>query len=362
MVLDIIKLSSKYAIVRTKSMRCPSAPVGLERIDLSEAIIDAAASAICVLDPVGRIIRWNRAAAALTGLPADRILGNSFEETLLFPADIDKWKLELGRISAVSVPRHLETRWRTHDGSACSVTCSSSVIRDSADEAGYVVCTVIDSLSREFMKDRSEELHVLSSVLHDTISQDLVALSFSIGGLETNIGGFETMANGLRPQTGTASALDLIDRCCRHIRVLGYMLAPPLLCEATLEASIERFTGYVREETGVTFVLDVDPVSDSVSPYAQLLIFTVVQAWTVRGMRSGAGSKVTIRLRNQGARTVLELEMVRPEPADRALLPGGPLDAGWSAIRERARAFGGEFDTAADEPRVFARLSLPVAG
>jgi PAS domain S-box-containing protein len=333
-------------------MQGSSPPVGQERTDLSEAVIDAAASAICVLDPTGRIVRWNRAAAALTGLPAQGILGTSFDEILLFPGDFEKWALEFSRIKADSKPRHFEIRWRTRDGPALSLTCSCSVIRDPVDDAGYVVCTVIDSLSRDFMTDRTAEMHVLSRVLHDTVSQDLVALSFNVGSLQG-------VANGAIRRTEMASALELIDRCCRHIRVLSYMLAPPLLSEATLEASIERFTGYVREETGLAVVLDIDPVSDSVSPEAQLLIFTIVQAWIVRGMRSASRSNPTVRLRNHAAWTVLELEMVRLEPAVPALAPVFPPDAGWSVIRERARAFGGEFEITADSTRVRARISLP---
>jgi PAS domain S-box-containing protein len=335
-------------------MQSSSAPVGQERTDLSEAVIDAAASAICVLDREGRIVRWNRAAAALTGTPAAGILGNSFEEILLFPGDVEKWKLEFGRITAESTARHFEIRWRTRDGSALSLTCSCSVIRDPMDGAGYVVCTVIDSLSRDFMTDRTAELQILSQVLHDTISQDLVALSFSVGGLHG-------MPNGAPRQIETVSALDLIDRCCRHIRVLSYMLAPPLLSEATLEASIERFTGYVREETGLAVVLDIDPVSDSVSPEAQLLMFTVVQAWIVRGMRSAPGSNLTVRLRSHAAWTVLELEMVRTVSAVPVVPPAFPPDAGWSVIRERARAFGGEFEITTDSTRVQARISLPAS-
>ena len=215
-----------------------------------------------------------------------------------------------------------------------------------------VVCTVIDSFSHEFMKDRTVELHALSRMLHDTISQDLVALAFNVGNLQT-------MAIGLPPQPETAAALELIDRCCRDIRVLSCMLAPPLLSEATLEAAIEQFTGYVREETGLTVVLDIDPVSDTVSPEAQLLLLTAVQEWTVRGIRSNPKSNLTVRLRNHDARTVLELEMVRVAPQVPVLPPVLPPDAGWSVIRERARALGGEFDITTDATRVRARISLP---
>lgn len=331
-----------------------SARVGQERTDLSEAVIDAVASAICVLDRAGRIVRWNRAAAALTGTPAAGILGINFEEILLFPGDVEKWKVEFGRITAEPTPRHFEIRWKTRNGSALSLTCSGSLIRDPVDDASYIVCTVIDSLSRDFMTDRTAELQILSRVLHDTISQDLVALSFNIGGLQS-------AANGAPRQFETAPALDLIDSCCRHIRVLSYMLAPPLLSEATLEASIERFAGYVREETGLAVVLDIDPVSDSAPPEAQLLLFTVVQAWIVRGIRSASGSNLTVRLRSHAAWMVLELEMLRVAFAVPLLTPAFAPDAGWSVIRERARSLGGEFEISTDSARVRARISLPLS-
>jgi|SRR5579863_1741532 len=340
-------------------MQGSSEPVGQERTDLSEAVIDATAAAICVLDTAGRIVRWNRAAEALTGLSAERIRGHVFEEVLLFPGDFDKWKLEFSRISTASAPRRFEIRWRAHNGRALSLACSCSVVRElgdsgSAKDAGYVVCTVIDSLSRDFMTDRTVELQALSSVLHDTIAQDLVALSFNVG----NLG---SMADGPLRQTATAAALELIDRCCRDIRVLSYMLAPNLLSDATLEASIERFTGYVREETGLTVTLDIDPVFETVSREAQLLLFTAVQVWTVRGIRSNPKTNLTVRLRNQDAWTVLELEMLPLESAVPVLQPVSPPDGGWSVIRERARALGGEFGITADPSRVRVRISLPAS-
>jgi PAS domain S-box-containing protein len=200
-------------------MDVPSALVWRQRTDLSEAVIDASSSAICVLDQAGHIVRWNRAAAALSGISAKGILGKTFEETLLIPEDIDKWRLEFSRMTVDSAPRHFEIRWKTQDGPALSLIFSCSVTRDPANDTAYAVCTMVDSLSQKFMKDRTAELHALSRVLHDTISQDLVALSFHVGNLH------ETADSELR-RTETASALDLIDRCCRHIRVLSYMLAP----------------------------------------------------------------------------------------------------------------------------------------
>ena len=259
--------------------------------------------------------------------------GQLFLDMLPIPSEIDDWKREFDRSLTGLAPRQFESRWRSHDGAFLPLTCSCSVIRNSPGEAPYIVCTVADSLSHALIKDRMAELRDISRFIHNTITQDLVALSFNVNERET-------------------TALTLVDRCCRDIRVISCMLAPPLLSETTLEESIELYAGYVREEAGLPVVVDVDPVSGTVSPEAQALFFVAVQKWLARGILSRSRPEISVRLRNRGLGTVLELEMAPPAPAVSV--------SGWAIIRERARALGGEVDIAGDSTRVSAKLSLPV--
>ena len=69
-----------------------------EKADLSGAILDGLGTPVCVVDGEGRVIRWNHAAAALTGISSERICGHGFPETLLLPSDFDDWRRELERI------------------------------------------------------------------------------------------------------------------------------------------------------------------------------------------------------------------------------------------------------------------------
>ena len=184
------------------------------------------------------------------------------------------------------------------------------------------------------MKERTAELRDISIFIHDTIAQDLVALSFTVH------------------ESGPA-ALELIDRCCHNIRVLSCMLASPLLPETPLEEAIELYVLYVGEETGLAVSLDIDPVSSTILPEGQLLFFAAIQACLGRAMRSRFKPRIAIRLRNPGSATVLELEVFSAV---------SKLDflGGWAAIRERARTLGGEFGVVGDSTRVSAKLSLPV--
>jgi PAS domain S-box-containing protein len=325
---------------------------GSPRTDLSEAIVDAVGSAVLVIDSEGYAIRWNPAAAALTGISADRIQGQVFQQILLFPDDINRWNGEISRILAGFSPRHFETRWKSQDGSPLSLTAFCSAIRAPAGHVQYVVCNVIGNLSRELMTDRTAEFRDMARFLHDTISQDLVALSYNVSYLETT-----ALDQPARSHTG--SALDLIDRCCRFIRVMTFMLAPPSPPETTLEASIEQYVDYVRQETGLTVITGGDPVPVTVSIAAQSLLFAAVQKWVAEGVRTRGKPAISIRLRNRGAGTVLEMERFVVASAAHTEPRSRPHHTGWTLIRERTRALGGKFDIAGDTTRVFARISLP---
>lgn len=320
------------------------APAIKKQTDLSAAIIDAIGSAIVAIDRDCYVIRWNSSAAVLTGISADEIRGLSFEDTVLHAEDRDRWKREFDRISAGEAPAVFECRWKTHNSSFVPLTCSLSLIRDSAQEVECVLCTATRSLSGDFMTDRAAELSDISHFLHDTVSQDLVAIAFHLNQLENT-------ARGRPWESDVDSAVRLIDRCCRDFRIVSYMLAPPLLLESTLETSIEMLAAFAREEVGFGIALDLDPVPNTVSSEAQLLLFAAAQAWFGRAMRARTKPALSIRLRNSPSETVLELEMVPPGRETSR--------TGWAVISERARALGGRFTIGGDSTRTTARLSLP---
>jgi PAS domain S-box-containing protein len=319
---------------------------------LSELALDVAAAAICVVDPDGRIARWNQAAAALTGISSDRIKGHIFHSILLFPDDIDRWKYELARISAGSGQRHFETRWKTHDGSPLPLAVSCSAIRNSGGNVRYIVCTVTDSLSPALMTDGIAESRDMARFLHDTISQDLIALSYNVNYLET-------MAVNQPARSHAGSALDLVDRSCRFIRAMSFMLAPPSPPETSLEESIRQYVDYVCEETGLRATACIDPVPVTVPLEVQSLFFAAVQKWIAQGISARGKPAISVHLGNCGAGMVLEMETVSLVSAPSVEARQRSPNTGWALIRERTRALGGEFSIAGDSTRIVARISLP---
>ncbi len=294
-----------------------------------EGILDAIPSPIFVLDLEGHVLQWNRAIALLTGVSREEIVGRRFANQLLFPENIEEWEREFQRILDSKLPVRARYRWRLGADRSLALTWSSSAIRDS----GRVVSTIIAD-----PEEGATERRDVSRFLHDTISQDLVALSFTISKLQSQIDG--------------ADAHNLIDRCCRDIRLISYMIAPPSAGEAGLGAAIEWYTEYL-EEAGIGTDVEFAPgVDESLSLEATDLFLTAIQEWTGRMIRKRLRARLFIGLHTNDSGVVLELKSVVDHK----------MAAGWTTFRERVRTLGGLFEVTAGPAEVMARLTLPGLG
>lgn len=314
-------------------------------IDLAEAMIDAARSPIMAVDVTGRVMRWNRAAATLTGVSADAIRGRMFSEIVVWPEDRDRWQLEFDRILSGKKPILFEIRWKKNQDGFTPLTCSCSAAHDREGGLRYVVCSAEENVSQGAMSERIAEFHDVARYMHDTITQDLVALSFQLTMLEEGSAEFP-----LREEL--QDSVRLIDRCCRHMRVISSLLAAPSLDGITLEAGIEQLVAFIGSDAGLAVSLDLDPVGSEVGAEAQLLMFAAVKAWLSRSVWSRKQPRMSIQLRSpHSGGAVLTIET--------SPLAVRVSTEGWSILRERAKALGGEFSIAGDADHIVARMSFP---
>jgi PAS domain S-box-containing protein len=329
-----------------------TAELVLESPTLADAIVDATGAALVVLDAGGKVVRWNGAAAAITGFPEQEMIGQSLAKTVLSEEEALRWNEEVSRIQEGSPPLIREYRWKLRDGSARVFGCSNSIIcGGKTGGIAYVVCTVTNaasaSVSAQIMRERTMERRDISRYLHSTISQNLVALSFSVSRLQA-----ETRGAAL---AGSAShVMDLIDRCCRDVRVVSYMLAPPFTSESSLDALIESYADYLRDEVGLAIHLETVPMPEQVSPEVLSLLFAAVQEWTARAIRKSPQAQLAIRLgtaRRAEGRDQIVLEL---ESTPGALETG----AGWAIFRERVQALGGRFEVEPCPARGLVRMTV----
>jgi signal transduction histidine kinase len=335
---------------------------------LPELILDATSAPIFAVDRNNSIIIWNYSLTVLTGISSDWALGRSFPDTFLSPDGAVAWAREIeglnGRafeVTNVHVKNvQVRTEWKIPGRPPISLTCSLAAAPLDLG-AGYLVGTILDAensrppdrsheldLSRELLEDSAAEMRELSRFLHDTLTQDLVRLSFFVYQASAALN-----ATGNAEGIDTRMALELVARCCKDVRAVSSIVAPMPQDDTPLHSLIDQYMDCLGDETGLAITTDLDPVP-TLPRDLHLLLVTIAQMWTVRAVRSAPCSAVAVRLRDRGNIAAMDLETYWPAPGQRS----GYL-AGWSLIRERVLALGGEFSIVPDSHTLRCRVHVP---
>jgi|SRR6185312_12877077 len=335
--------------------------VAHQATDLSDEILDAVAAAILAVDREGNIVRFDAPATRLTGISMASSVRGDLAATAIFPADIDRWRAEIAPGFAGLPRRCSEIRWNCRSGSARILKCSFAPVRsrkagdsesrDSDREMECVACTAIPCNSNETLADRAAELRDIERFLHDTLAQDLAALSCALTPIGPMSRGVACSDQACGNATGV---LEMAGRCCRDVRIMSAVLRAPVIAGRTIECAMEQIARHLREDSGLVVLLDIDPVSDLLPDEARILLLTAFQQWCAWGARGMPSPEMKVRLRERRPGIVMELESA------------AALHTGRSLIRERALSLGGEFDIAQEASRgevaMRMRLALPIAG
>ncbi|HEY9858794.1 MAG TPA: PAS domain S-box protein, partial [Candidatus Obscuribacterales bacterium] len=124
------------------------------------AVLDTVANLIVVLDPQGRIVRFNRACEQTTGYTFAQVKGLPFWDILLLPEEVAGVKAVFSQLRAGLFPNEYENYWVTKAGSSRLIAWSNTAIVDSEGKVEYVIGTGIDITERrqtELALQRSQQ-------------------------------------------------------------------------------------------------------------------------------------------------------------------------------------------------------------
>lgn len=325
--------------------------------DFTSAVLDSAEAIILVIDPLGRIVRFNREAEALTGYTEPEVVGRFYWDLFIRDEDLTGIRDHFSVLIAGHLPSHRENFWKMRDGSLREIAWSNTALKDDAGEIVYIVSTGVDisatrraelalaSLSETALNQMQGERRKLSRFLHDTVSQDLVALSFSLNRLQRE----QCSAPALQ---ALDQSLHLLDRCCRDIRQLSYILAPPSFDEIGLIPAFEWFAGELQREAGMEVDLDFDALAAETAKPLQAILFATLQACVARSIRMLDKSKKIVSLKQNDGLLSLRYESVYPkEEITKGETPLSATEVAeeFSVIRERLRCFSGTLEVVQTE-------------
>jgi PAS domain S-box-containing protein len=117
--------------------------------DFSAAVLDTAGALVLVLDPQGRIVRFNRACEKLTGYRFAEVEGQPFWDLLLIPEETEPVKAVFEQLQAGQFPNEYENHWLTRDGGRRLIAWSNTALLGKAGGVEYIIATGIDITERK---------------------------------------------------------------------------------------------------------------------------------------------------------------------------------------------------------------------
>jgi PAS domain S-box-containing protein len=301
------------------------------------ATFDACPDLLLILDPEGRVLRANEAAARASGVRGTDPVGATVED--LFPGGLGAAIRTRQRARPDSGADHGEAA-RVFDAALNGYfLLSVNPIRTDSATCAVVVrdVTAIERrkeerkrLLRRVLTAQEDERGRLARELHDGVGQALVSLAVGLAALDAD-GASERVG---RLRKIAAESLD-------EIRRLAHGLRPPVLDDLGLEAALARLTDTFTRVHGVRAeLLTPGGGADRLPREVESALYRIVQEALTNVAKYARARTVDVVLESGGgvARVSVSDDGVGFPTGDPDRPPGG---LGLTGIEERANLLGG---------------------
>ncbi len=107
-------------------------------------ILDTIETLVVVLDPQGRIIRFNGAYEKVTGFSAEEVRYRYLWELFLTPQEIEPFKEIIGQLAAGQYPIEHSSHLKARNGELRQIMWTNTVLRNSRGNVEYIIGTGLD--------------------------------------------------------------------------------------------------------------------------------------------------------------------------------------------------------------------------
>jgi PAS domain S-box-containing protein len=120
-----------------------------EERNVVSAILDTVGALVVVLDPDGRIIRFNRACEQMTGYSFAEVRGQFLWDLFFAPVEAESFKASFRETRTGQPPHEFESNWVSRDGRQRTIAWSTTVLPVASGAASYVIASGIDITERK---------------------------------------------------------------------------------------------------------------------------------------------------------------------------------------------------------------------
>lgn len=342
-----------------------------ESSEFNKQVIESTGEGISVCDREHRTLLWNPFMEEISGLSAKEVLGKN--QLDLFPflraQGIDKFFERALRGETCSTP---EFRYRSPvTGKSGWVVSRFSPLRSSKGEIIGVLSNLrevteskereeeLQRLSARLLQSQDEERRRIARDLHDSFAQRVLAVNLNLALLEQTAVSLDE-----RAKRALAETREIMDSFAKEVRLLSYVLHPPVLDELGLAAAIEELAAGFSERSGIHVDVEIGPQAARLPQGAEVALFRIVQEALANVQRHSGSRRAKIRLTRDDHGLLLEVVdqgLWKSRKTAQAPKTGAErLGVGILGMRERIRQLGGVLEVSSGDSGTTVRAVLPL--
>jgi PAS domain S-box-containing protein len=267
-----------------------------EERNFASAVVDTVGALVLVLDPQGRIVRFNRACEQTSGYDSTEVAGGEVCELLVAPEDRARFRETFEQLREGRLPATYESAWVTRDGVRHAISWSGTSLAGPGGALEYVILTGIDiteakRLERTILDISGREQRRIGQDLHDGLGQHLTGVAFLSKVLEQKL-----REKNLPEVADAAKIVALVNEAIDKTRELSHGLLPVLSEADGLMTALESLALQVEDLFQVTCTFECpQPAFIHESDIATHL-FHIAQEAVNNALRHGQPHLISIQL------------------------------------------------------------------
>ncbi|MCU1304170.1 MAG: domain S-box protein [Candidatus Sulfotelmatobacter sp.] len=211
------------------------------------AILDTVGALVVVLNPEGRIMRFNRACELMTGYSFAEVHGKFVWDLFLVPEEVEAFKDSFHKTRADEGSHEYESSWVRRDGKQRIIAWSATALPASSEAASYVIASGIDITERKHLEKTilevsAREQRRIGQDLHDGLGQHLTGIAFMSKVQEQKL-----MEKGLCEAGDATKIVKLVNEAIHKTRELARGLLPVVSDAQGLMSALKQWAGEVED-------------------------------------------------------------------------------------------------------------------
>ena len=312
-----------------------------EERNVVSAILHTVGALVVVLDPEGRIIRFNRACEQTSGYSFAEVAGQKIWDLFMVPEEVERFKSDFQQLCSDQLPSDSEGYLVKRDGSRRLIAWSSTVLPGNDAAPTYIIATGIDITERRHLETTilevsGREQRRIGQDLHDGLGQHLTGIAFMSKVQEQKL-----MEKSLPEAGDAAKIVKLVNEAINKTRELARGLLPVVPDAQGLMSALQQWAGEVEDLFGVSCRFQCfTPVlihDDTVATH----LYYIAREAVNNAIKHGHGNQIVIRLaadQEQGALTITD------NGSGFADIPANNAGMGRHLMNYRARVIGGSLE------------------